>query len=135
MSAIFPTAGWLKAFEEKLNSDEQYARIARNWEGDLAFVIESDGNLKEGVIMYLDLWHGKCRGTAIWKEMSDRKPVFVMKAPYGNFSRVLLGQLDPMQAMMTRKLQVQGNMAIMMRSVPIVLDFVRCAREITTEIL
>jgi len=36
---------------------------------------------------------------------------------------------------MTRKLVVQGNMAVMMRSVPTVLDFVRCTREITTEIL
>jgi putative sterol carrier protein len=40
-----------------------------------------------------------------------------------------------MQAMLTRKLDVKGNMAVMMRSVPVVLDFVRCAREITKEIL
>jgi hypothetical protein len=33
--------------------------------------------------------------------------------------------------MLTRKLKVQGNMAVMMRSVPTVLDFVRCAREVT----
>jgi hypothetical protein len=37
--------------------------------------------------------------------------------------------------MMTRKLQVQGNMAVMMRSVPVVLDFVRCAREVTDAFL
>jgi hypothetical protein len=36
-----------------------------------------------------------------------------------------------MQAMITRKLRVQGSMAYMMRNVPVVLDFVRCAREIT----
>jgi len=40
-----------------------------------------------------------------------------------------------MQAMLTRKLGVQGNMAVMMRSVPVVLDFVRCAREVTDEAL
>lgn len=135
MSTVFPSADWLKAFEEKLNSDEQYARIAKNWEGDLAFVIEPDEKLQEGMIMYLDLWHGKCRSTAIWNELGDNKPTFLMIAPYGNFSRVLSGQLDPLQAMLTHKLQVQGNMVIMMRSVPTVLDFVRCAREITTEIL
>jgi putative sterol carrier protein len=36
-----------------------------------------------------------------------------------------------MQALMTRKISVKGNMAILMRSVPTVLDFVRCCREVT----
>jgi len=40
-----------------------------------------------------------------------------------------------MQAMMTRRLQVEGSMAYMMRNVPTVLDFVRCAREVTDEIV
>lgn len=133
MSAVFPDAEWLKEFEGKLNSDECYAQIARNWEGDLCFVIEPEGNLKEQVVMYLDLWHGKCRKTQMGYDLTINKPAFIMKAAYGNFSKILLGHLDPMQAMMTRKLHVQGNMAVMMRSVPVVLDFVRCAREITKE--
>jgi hypothetical protein len=37
-----------------------------------------------------------------------------------------------MTAMMTNKLRVRGNMGYMMRNVPTVLDFVRCAGENTT---
>jgi putative sterol carrier protein len=44
-----------------LNSDERYADIAKNWEGDLFFFIEPEGNLKERLTFYLDLWHGTCR--------------------------------------------------------------------------
>lgn len=135
MSAIFPSAEWLKTFEEKLNTDQRYAQIAAKWEGDMYFVIESDGNLKESMIMYLDLWHGTCRSTEIVADLSSHSPAFSLKAGYGNFARVLKGELDPMQAMLTRKLDVKGNMAVMMRNVPTVLDFVRCAREITQEIL
>ncbi|MGQ9833585.1 MAG: SCP2 sterol-binding domain-containing protein [Candidatus Villigracilaceae bacterium] len=136
MSAIFPTAEWLKALEEKLNHDGRYAEIARNWEGDLCFVIEPEGNLTEQVIMYLDLWHGTCRKAEIWPEMrTDFIPAFLLEATYGNFCKVLLGQIDPLQAMMTRRLRVRGDMAVMMRSVPTVLDFVRCAREITSQTL
>jgi len=131
----FPSDGWLKTLDNKLNSDERYTQIAKNWEGDLCFVIEPDGKLEEQVIMYLDLWHGKCRKSQMEYDLSKHKPAFILKAPYSNFARILLGQLDPMQAMMTRKLQVQGNMAVMMRSIPTVLDFVRCAREVTKEIL
>ena len=135
MSVVFPDAEWLKEFEKKLNSDEHYAQIARNWEGDMYFIIEPDGNLKTQTVMYLDLWHGKCRGTEIVSEISSHQPAFTLKAGYGNFAKVLKGELDPMQAMLTRKLEVKGNMAVMMRNVPTVLDFVRCAREITQNIL
>ena len=135
MSAVFPSIEWLKEFENKLNSDEHYAQVARNWEGDMYFVIEPEGNLKAQTVMYLDLWHGKCRGTQIVADIAQHNPAFTLKAGYINFARVLKGELDPMQAMLTRKLDVKGNMAVMMRNVPTVLDFVRCAREVTTEIL
>jgi putative sterol carrier protein len=49
--------------------------------------------------------------------------------------RLIKGEIDPMQAMLTRKVSVQGNMALLMRNVPVVLDFVRCCREITTDYL
>ncbi len=135
MSAIFPGADWLQAFEQKLNTDERYGQIASKWEGDMYFIIEPEGNLKSQTVMYLDLWHGKCRGSEIVADITSHNPAFTLKAGYVNFARVLKGELDPMQAMLTRKLDVKGNMAVMMRNVPTVLDFVRCAREITTETL
>lgn len=135
MSAVFPSVDWLQTFQEKLNSDAKYGEIAKNWEGDLCFFIEPSGVLKERVIMYIDLWHGKCRNVELIQDPSVRTPAFTLKASYTDFSRVLKGELDPMQAMMTRKLDVKGNMAIMMRNVPVVLDFVRCAKEITSAVL
>jgi putative sterol carrier protein len=133
--ALFPSMEWLNELDAKLNTDMRYADIAKKWEGDMVILIEPEGNLKEQRIFYLDLWHGKCRGVAELKDISEKKAAFVLKATYENIKRIVTGKLDPMQAMMTRKLTVQGNMAVMMRSVPTVLDFVRCAREITSEIL
>jgi putative sterol carrier protein len=133
--AIFPTSGWFETLHEKLNSDTRYAQIAANWEGDMRFVIEPSGLLTETVSAYLDLWHGKCKDAFIENNPEERSPAFVLKASYENFARIVTGQLDPMQALMTRKLGVQGNMAVIMRSVPTVLDFVRCCREITTGVL
>ncbi|MBE3119814.1 MAG: SCP2 sterol-binding domain-containing protein [Candidatus Atribacteria bacterium] len=135
MTAIFPSFEWLEGLSKKLNSDTKYAQIARNWEGDMCVVIEPSGPLTEQLLYYLDLWHGKCRKTEILKDLSSVKPKFVLTATYDNISRIMKGGLDPMTAMMTRKLQVHGSMAYMMRNVPTVLDFVRCAREVTTEIL
>ena len=136
MAYKFPSAEWLQALKDKLNTDERYAKIASNWEGDLLFHIEPDKQFPEANYFYLDLWHGKCREAFILDKtrLDDFKPVFILKAPFGNFIRLLKGELEPMQAMITRKLKVQGSMAYMMRNVPVVLDFVRCAQEIDTEI-
>ena len=43
MAHKFPSAEWLQALKDKLNSDENYARVAKNWEGDIMFNIEPEG--------------------------------------------------------------------------------------------
>ena len=136
MSAQFPSLEWLRGLEEKLNSDDKYARIAKKWEGDLFFCIEPEGNLEDQLTFYLDLWHGTCRSVD-FKPEPDKypQPVFTLTATYNNITAILTGKLDPMTAMMTNKLKVKGGLGYMMRNVPTVLDFVCCAREVTTEIL
>jgi putative sterol carrier protein len=136
MAAIFPSEEWLKGLETKLNSDQRYSEIARNWEGDLFFFIEPEGNLKDRITFYLDLWHGTCRKVD-FKPSPDLypNPVFTLTATYNNITAILTGKLHPMTAMMTSKLKVKGSMGYMMRNVPTVLDFVRVAQEVTTEIL
>ena len=133
--AHFPSADWIIELKNKLNSDSLYAEIASKWEGDMLCIIEPGGNLKQTVAYYLDLWHGTCRDAYAMETIDSMKPVFKLTGSYENYVRLLKGELDPMQAMLTRKLGVQGNMAVMMRNVPTVLDFVRCCREITDSFL
>ncbi len=136
MAVIFPSEEWLQGLEKKLNSDERYSGIAKNWEGDLLFLIEPAGNLKEHLTFYLDLWHGRCRKTD-YKPAPEAypNPAFILTATYKDITAILKGTLNPMTAMMTSKLKVKGSMGYMMRNVPTVLDFVRVAQEVTTEIL
>jgi putative sterol carrier protein len=136
MSALFPSEEWLQGLEAKINSDPRYAEVARNWEGDLFFVIEPEGNLREPLTFYLDLWHGTCRKT-VYKPQPETypNPAFTLTASYNNITAILSGKMNPMTAMMTSKLKVKGSMGYMMRNVSTVLDFVRVAQEVTKEIL
>jgi putative sterol carrier protein len=127
----FPSPEWLKALVEKLNTDERYAQVAHKWEGDMIFVIEPGEQIAEETRFYLDLWHGKCRDAYHLAVGQDKKATFTLRGPYTNYMRLLKGEIDPMQALLTRKIGVQGNMAVLMRSVPTILDFVRCCREVT----
>jgi putative sterol carrier protein len=132
MEKRFPESSWVSSLCEKLNNDSSYARIARNWEGDLMFVIDPDDVISLPVIVYLDLWHGKCREATVLEAADSRTAAFILQAPYMNFVRVLTGEWQTMQALLTRKLRVMGNMAYLVRNVPTVLEFVRCAQEITS---
>jgi putative sterol carrier protein len=132
----FPSEAWLKALVEILNKDTHYAETARNWEGDMVCVVESDEDEAPPLaVMYLDLWHGQCRAARSLDPVAEPLPSakFVLRAPRRHFLKVVLGELDPMQAMMTRRLRVEGNMAYMLRNVPTVLDFVRCCRLVAVE--
>ena len=136
MTAIFPSEEWLKGLEVKVNSDKKYADVARSWEGDLIFVILPEGNLKEQLTFYIDLWHGTCRKVDYNPSVeSYPNPAFILTASYANITAILSGKLNPMTAMMTSKLKVKGSMSYMMRNVPTVLDFVRVAQEATKEIM
>ncbi len=135
MAAIFPSEEWLKGFESKLNSDSKYAEIAKNWEGDIFFIIEPGGHLDERLMFYLDLWHGACRKVEYQPQPDTYpNPTFTLTANYPDITSILTGKLNPMTAMMTSRLKVKGNLGYMMRNVPTVLDFVRVAQTATTEI-
>ena len=138
MAYPFPSQAWVQALISILNSDNRYAEVARNWEGDLVFAVEPDDDGQSNdpqaqvVRIYLDLWHGKCRdGYMVEDGMAVAPPAkYVLSALRSNFLRILSGELDAMQAMLTRRLRVDGSMAYMLRNVPTVLDFVRCAKRV-----
>lgn len=129
--AKFPTVEWVRILMDKLNADEQYAKIARNWEGDLLCHIAPGENLDHEISYYLDLWHGKCREAYALQNGQEVQAVLILDGPYENYKRLLRGEIEPMQALLTRKLGVRGSMTLLVRNVPTVLDFVRCCREVT----
>ena len=129
--AKFPSPEWVDALVEKLNSDGGYAQAAKNWEGDMVYVIFPSGSLKSQVAIYFDLWHGKCRQAHIVPDGVEQKAFLTVTGTYDNILRVMQGTLDPIQGMITRRLLVHGNMAVLLTNLPTVMNFVRCCREVT----
>jgi putative sterol carrier protein len=131
MGYPFPSEAWLRALEGVLNSDEKYAETAKRWEGDLIFKISPDekASTEAPILLYMDLWHGKCREAKILDQIEEKPDSkFIFDMTESQAIRVLEGELDPMQAMVTRRLKVKGDIGYMLRNVPIVLDFIRCCR-------
>ncbi len=131
MSIPFPSDAWIKAIMEDLNASEAYQKAAANWEGDFFFVIEPGGTLETTVILYMDLWHGKCRA-AFAVDGSVPKPAFKLSGPVETWKKVMTGKLDPIQAMMTGRLRLTGNMAMVMKNVRAAKELVEACTRIPT---
>ena len=129
----FGTLAWVQRLKDELNKNEGYAEAARNWEGDIYFVIEAKGSkLKRDIYMYLDLWHGNCREAALPEDPATYKPEFTFTGSVKTFRQIIDEGLDPMKAIMTRKLKLQGNMAKIMRNVKAANQLVYCCTLIPT---
>ena len=133
MSIPFPSDAWIKAMMEDLNLSAAYLEAAKNWEGDFYFVIDPGGTLDHTVVLYMDLWHGKCRDAYAVDDPGSKTPAFRLTGPVATWKKVMTKKLDPMQAMMTGQLKLQGNMAMVMKNVRAAKELVESCTRVQTE--
>jgi len=132
MSYLFPSAEWVAAFKDALNASEAYKVSAAKWEGDFYFIVSAGKGLPEPVKFYLDLWHGECREAYIVDGDDDKNPEFVIEGTIDTYKQVFSKKLDPIRALVSRKLKLKGNLGKVMRSVKATLDLVNAAASIDT---
>lgn len=124
MAAPFPSQAWADQFKQILNNSEPYRSAAHNWEGDLFLALEGDGGL------YLDLWHGVCREATYLSENAGKKAAYTITANRETWRKVLAGQLEPMQGIMTRQLKMEGNLVKLMQYLKAAQELVKCAGQV-----
>jgi len=127
------SAEWLKALQEAINSSQAYAHAARTWEGDFYFIIDPGGLLEQEIVMYMDLWHGKCREAYPVADRSEKSPAFVINAPERAWRKVIGKKLDPIQGLMTRQLKLKGDMVKIMKAVKAAKELVECTTRVPTK--
>ena len=133
MSVRFPSEGWIKELEAKLNASESYAQAAANWEGDSIYVVLPDADHPETTYLYINLQHGKATGARLLNSLGEQKALFTSSAPFSTWRRVLEGRLDPIQAMFSGKIKLVGSMAQIQRTPKATYELTRIAGQIDTD--
>jgi len=133
MGLKFPSDEWAKEFASQLNASEAYERSAKNWEGDFIFTVEADDTLAETAYLFVGLYHGKCTDTALVASEDEREAQFIIRASAANWRKVIEGKLDPIPAMMTRKLKLKGDMMKVMRYPKASKEMVNCVSRVPTD--
>jgi putative sterol carrier protein len=132
MGIKFASAEWMVALKDELNQSEGYRDAAKAWEGDFYWVISGMPGAPGDVYLYVDLWHGACRGANV-SDATAKKPEFVIEATYPIWRKVVDKKLDPIQGMVTRQLKLKGNMLKIMKAPKAATELVAAATRIDTE--
>lgn len=132
--AKFGTPEWLDAYVKTLNANKAYEEAAATWEGDFLFIVSADpaAGIKQEVVMWMDLWHGKCRGYQMVPNRQTKKAAFIYEGPLANWKEIIEGRLDPIKALLTRKMSLTGDRAAVMRATRAAKELVRTAQMIKT---
>ena len=131
--AMFPSEEWIKLFKDAVNSNVAYEDAAKTWEGDFLFVVQPDSNLQQQAVFYVDLWHGKCRDSAMLGPDETRQTAFIYEGPYGNWIKLINKELDPIQSLLTGKFKLKGDMLKVLRAVRAAKELVETAGKVPTE--
>jgi len=124
---------WVQAFVNAINNNANYADAAKTWEGDFLFIVEPEGNLKETIQFWVDLWHGKAREGKEIPVGQTKTAAYTVNGKYNNWILVLSKKLDPIQALMQGKLKLKGDMGKVMRAVKAAQELVVSTTMVDTQ--
>lgn len=127
----FPSKEWTNQFKEALNNNSTYAEVAKDWEGDFLFIITPDEHYSKQTILYIDLWHGKCRNAFIADK--NQKAAFVFKGPYSHWKKVINKELDPIRGLIRGMFFLEGDSKIILDQTKAAQELVNTASYIPTE--
>ncbi len=133
--ARFPSDEWVTEYAQKLNENKNYEEAARTWEGDFLFVVTPDEGLDREYVVYLDLWHGKCRDAKLLQNRGEKSAEYAYEGPYSNWKKLIRGEIDPIKGLMTRKFRLRGNMLKVMRATRAASELVSTAKMVQTEFI
>ena len=129
------TEEWLEAFGKAINDNPAYRESAATWEGDMLCVIEPSGALDYEVRFFIGLYHGECTGVRLLEEGEEVDTEFTLAGPYDSWIKVVNKELDTIQAVMSGKLKLTGNMAKLMRATRAAQEIVNSLQNVETEFL
>lgn len=133
MGILFPTDEWIKAAMTKVNESDAYRDAARNWEGDIVFVVTALPDERKEVALYMDLWHGECREAYEVENDAGKKAEFQITAPLPIWRKVLDKKLDPIRGIVSRQLKLQGNMMKIMKAPKAAIELVNSCAQVDTD--
>ncbi len=126
----FPSKEWAEKYCEELNRNEAYARSGKGWVWPMLFLVR--GEERKGFILKLN--NGKCMGVEWYDDPSQADAPFILEATLKDWLDVIQGKVNPLVAIMRRKLVLaKGDYSTVMRYPIAALEMVKTAQKVPIE--
>ena len=110
---MFPSREWAEAAIAWLNADAETEEAGEGWEGDFGLVIDAEpGKLPRTFVAHIVPAGGRVKRFRVLADPDDLEeiePAYVARAPYSVWKALLQGTLDPVEAVLRRRISVQGD--------------------------
>jgi len=138
MPFTFPSPEWADAFKAEVQRSTAYQQAAATWTfGPVALLARADPaiGLGEDIGMWLEIERGHCSDVRVVARAEAEKAPFCISGDYAQWKSVLRRQLDPIKAMMQKKLELRGQMTTIVKYVNASKELVECAARVPTAFL
>lgn len=132
----FATTAWADAFRVEIEASQAYRKAGAGWKhGPIAFLVRAAPNLgvPSPIALILDLEAGRCRSAKVVPEAEAARAPYCISGDYREWKAVVRRELDPIKAIVTRKLALRGSLFTLLRYVPAAMELVACALRVPAE--
>ncbi|RJS16753.1 hypothetical protein DRW03_29190 [Corallococcus sp. H22C18031201] len=110
----FPSKEWVAEAVRLTNADPECAVAGKGWVGDFGAVVEAEpGKLAKSFVVHVvpgDCRIQKARVLDDPDDLDELEPAYLARAPYSVWKQLLLGTLDPVEAVLKRRISMKGDL-------------------------
>lgn len=112
--ARFPSKEWCEEAVRLLNDDPERSLAAQGWQGDIGVIVDAEpGKLARTFVVHVmprDARIEKLRVLDDPDDLDELEPAYLARAPYTVWKQLLQGSLDPVEAVLRRRIAVKGDL-------------------------
>jgi putative sterol carrier protein len=110
----FPSKEWCEEAVRLTNADPEAASAGLGWTGDFGAVVDPEpGKLARPFVVHILPKNGRIEKLHVLADPDDLdefEPAYVARAPYSVWKELLRGTLDPVEAVLKRRISVKGDL-------------------------
>ena len=112
--ARFPSKEWCEQAVRLVNEDPERSQAAQGWQGEIGIIVDAEpGKLAKAFVVHVvprDARIEKLRVLDDPDDLDEYEPAYLARAPYTVWKHLLQGSLDPVEAVLRRRIAVKGDL-------------------------
>jgi hypothetical protein len=112
--ATFPSKEWCEQAVRLVNEDPERSLAAQGWQGEIGVIVDAEpGKLARAFVAYVVPNNSRIEKLRVLEEPDDLdelEPAYLARAPYSVWKQLLQGSLDPVEAVLRRRIAVKGDL-------------------------